>query len=166
MAIAVIGLRIIATIVATASIVTSTTVSIVGIISTIVSTIVTTVVTTVVTTIAIIWAIVISVTEAHAPSRVAKSHADTPAKRTPGIPVHIGIVGIIIVPTRIIIGKPPQIGRVVIVSWVAIIVIIDYNRGTRLAILPKRIVLNILLSIECLTALRRIILSQHLCFLL
>jgi hypothetical protein len=65
----------------------------------VVSTVVTTVVSAIVSAVAKIWTIVISVTETHAPSRVAKSHADTPTKWTPGIPVHIGIVGIIIVPT-------------------------------------------------------------------
>jgi hypothetical protein len=45
----------------------------------------------------------IAVGETHSPSRVAPSHANSPAERTSGIPVHIGIVGIVIVPSVITI---------------------------------------------------------------
>jgi hypothetical protein len=164
-AVAVMGLRIIATTIVATTIVTSTTVSIVGVAS-VISTIVSTIAPTVVSAVAIIWTIVVSVTEAHAPSRVAKSHADTPAKWTSGIPVHIGVIGIIIIPTIIVIGKSPQIGRVVIVSGIGIIVIINNNRGARLAILAQGIILKILLCIKCFTSFRSIIFPQHFRFLL
>jgi hypothetical protein len=52
----------------------------------------------------------IAVGEPHSPSRVAPSHADPPAVRTSGIPVHIGIVGIVVVPSVIAVREPPQTG--------------------------------------------------------
>jgi hypothetical protein len=53
----------------------------------------------------IIW---ISVAEPHSPSGVSPTHADAPAEGASGIPVQVGVIGIVIVPAVIVIGKPSQ----------------------------------------------------------
>jgi hypothetical protein len=45
--------------------------------------------------------------QAYAPSH-SKSHAKTPAEPAPAIAI-TGVIGIVIVPTVIIIGEPPQV---------------------------------------------------------
>jgi hypothetical protein len=84
--------------------------SVIGVVSAITPGIPWVIPSTVTITISIIWTIGVSVRESHPPSRVSKSHTDAPAIGTSGIPVHISVIGIIVVPSIIIIRKPPQIG--------------------------------------------------------
>jgi hypothetical protein len=50
----------------------------------------------------------ISVAEPHSPAGVSPAHADAPAEGASGIPVQVGVIGIVIVPAVIVIGKPSQ----------------------------------------------------------
>jgi hypothetical protein len=106
------------------------TITIIGITITIVG-VIPTIISAIISAIPIRW---ITITEGHSPSRVSPSHSDTPAKGTSGIPVHIGVIGIIVVPTIIVIGESSQIGRVIIVCGI-LIIIIDNHRSTLLTVL-------------------------------
>jgi len=81
------------------------------------------------------------------------------------IAVEICVVGIIVIPSIIAIGKTPQVGRVIVIVGIRIVVVVIYNYGSNpLVGQLQRIILLVLIGIEGFTTLRSIRFPQHFCF--
>jgi len=115
---------------------------------------------TIVSSISTISVVRVSVSEGktHAPSH-SKSHAKAPAETAPAIAI-IGVIGIVIVPTVIIIGEPPKIRGVIILIGIGIVVI-DYDRCDWLAVLVQGIILLVLVGIKRFTPFGCVSFAQH-----